>query len=553
MQLSSLPAVVTTSLAAAIAIVLPLTTSGFLTHFSDPRIAGRRNNVHHNTMKPMPIPPLHGIMDEVNSGAFNLSELLKGDGSRDDDELSSSEMEKAYEMFLGQLVFSTNDPRIDIMDNYELCSDPQWLTWLERKIHSTRDVEEKMALRDLRDMIVDVKKRVELSQAAEERLSQEADEAERNRIASAEVEMEKGRAMSGTDVLKRAAAVDTAGVDAMVKDQNAARGKTNIRTTFYEKELTPEIRTSYEDMCSKVLPPYRAGDTPASIVFNYYDQFDAQFIKVLNERAMNGDAGSQAVLDALAIEQQKRVAAATESLKEVLSKGDPMRMEGAIVKLAKEGKVDEPFLLLLEANADQARAAGATGPAELMDKLRKRAMGEKDKQSATKEIKLLRQLLREPDANKREVLLTDAFTPKEALIVPGTAANAARAIDGDAPDEEKPLPDVPPPDFINCCKAVLLNFGNLNIDEERGDLSVQIKRIASEAEVVATRIYGKGMTAREQQDRAWKEQTTSIFDLEQLEIEAERRGESAPWANPDGGDELFPGFGPDGKMQIGGT
>lgn len=526
MQLSSLPAVVTTSLAAAIAIVLPLTTSGFLAHVvSDPRIAGRRNVVHHNIVKPLPIPPLYGIMDEVNSGAFNLSELLKGDGSSDD-ELSSSEMEKAYEMFLGQLVFSTNDPRIDIMDNYELCSDPQWLTWLERKINSTRDVEEKMALRDLRDMIVDVKKRVELSQAAEERLAQEAEEAERNRIASAEAEMEKGRAMSGTDVLKRAAAVDTAGVDAMVKDKNAARGKTNVRKTFYEKELTPEIRTSYEDMCSNVLPPYRAGDTPASIVFNYYDQFDAQFIKVLNERAMNGDAGSQAVLDALAIEQQKRVAAATESLKEVLSKGDPMRMEGAIVKLAKEGKVDESFLLLLEANADQARAAGATGPAELMDKLRKRAMNEKDKQSATKEIKLLRQLLREPDANKREVLLTDAFTPKEALIVsiyfifvkelcikhrrhetiiviivqvPGTAANAARAIDGDAPDEGKPLPDVPPPDFINCCKAVLLNFGNLNIDEERGDLSVQIKRIASEAEVVATRIYGKGMTAREQQ------------------------------------------------------
>ncbi|KAL7436674.1 hypothetical protein ACHAXH_009343 [Discostella pseudostelligera] len=500
-----------------------------------------------NDVKSQSIPPLRGIMDEVNSGAFDLSDLLKGDG---DDELSSSEMEKAYEMFLGQLVFSSNDPRIDIMDNYELCSDPQWLTWLDRKINNTRDVEEKVALRDLRDMIIDIKKRVELSQAAEERLAQEAEEDEQNRIAAAEAEMEKGRAMSGTDVLKKAAAVDTAGVDAMVKDQNAAG---SVRKTFYEKELTPEIRTSYEDMCSKVLPPYRAGDTPASIVFNYYDQFDAQFIKVLNERAMNGDAGSQAVLDALAMEQQKRVAAATESLKEVLSKGDPMRMEGAIVKLAKEGKIDEPFLLLLEANADQARAAGATGPAELMDKLRKRAMGEKDKQSASKEIKLLRQLLREPDANKREVLLTDAFTPKEALIVPGTAANAAKAIDGEAPDEEKPLPDVPPPDFINCCKAVLLNFGNLNIDEERGDLSVQIKRIASEAEVVATRIYGKGMTAREQQDRAWKEQTTSIFDLEQLEIEAERRGETAPWANPNAGDELFPGFGPDGKMQIGGT
>ena len=92
-------------------------------------------------------------------------------------------------------------------------------------------------------------------------------------------------------------------------------------------------------------------------------------------------------------------------------------MEGAIVKLAKEGRIDEPFLLLLEANADQAEAAGAAGPAALMRKLRKRAMNEKDKQSATKEIKLLRQLLREDDSNAREQLLTDAFTPKEALIV----------------------------------------------------------------------------------------------------------------------------------------
>ena len=90
-----------------------------------------------------------------------------------------------------------------------------------------------------------------------------------------------------------------------------------------------------------------------------------------------------------------------------------------------------------------------------------------------------------------------------AYKVPGTAANAAKAMEGEAPDEEKPMPDVPPPDFINCCKAVLLNFGNLNISEEKGDLSTQIKMIASEAEVVATRIYGKGMTAREQQVRAF--------------------------------------------------
>ena len=61
-----------------------------------------------------------------------------------------------------------------------------------------------------------------------------------------------------------------------------------------------EIRMSYEEMCQKVLPPYKPGDTPTSIVFKFYDQFDAQFIKVLNERAQNGDSGSQDVLSALA-------------------------------------------------------------------------------------------------------------------------------------------------------------------------------------------------------------------------------------------------------------
>ena len=62
------------------------------------------------------------------------------------------------------------------------------------------------------------------------------------------------------------------------------------------------------------------------------------------------------------------------------------------------------------------------------------------------------------------------------------------------------MPDVPPPNFINACKAVLLNFGNLGTDDDhRGDLATRIKQLASEAEVVATRIYGKGMTLREQQ------------------------------------------------------
>ena len=314
---------------------------------------------------------------------------------------------------------------------------------------------------------------------------------------------------------------------------------------------------SYESLVKKVLPPYKAGRTPATIVQTYYDQFDAQFVKVLSELStVHDNADAQNVLEALAVEQQKRILAATKALKSVLSLGDPRKMEGAVIKMVREGKVDEAFLLLLEANENQALAAGATGPAQIMSRIRLRAVEEKDKQSSSKEIALIRKLLRTEDASARETILEDAFTPRANLLVAGTTQNAMKAIDGEAPDQEKPVPDVPPPDFINACKAVLLNFGNLGSDDaNRGDLATRIRKIAAEAEVVATRIYGKGMSLREQQDQMWETQTTSIFDLETLEIEAERNGEVAPWTNPNSNDDEFsmPGFDKDGRMQIGGV
>lgn len=348
--------------------------------------------------------PLFGILDEINGDDFNLL------GGSSGDDTSDADMNAAYETFLAQLVFSANDPRMDIVDNIDLCSDPVWLQWLQNKIDTSTDVEEKMALRDLNEMILDIVKRIELSKAQEEREAQAKEDAEKARLATAEAEAEEGRKMSDSDVLRKASSVDRGGLG------DAQEIKTQ-KTNFYEEVITPEIRMSYDDMVKKVLPPYKPGETPATVVFAYYDQFDAQFIKVLKERSENGETESQEVLDALSIEQSKRLSAATENIKAVLAAGDPMRMEGVIVKFAKEGKIDEPFLLLLEANANQAAAAGAQGPAQLMKKLGQRAMEEKDKQSQTKEIKLLRQLLRTDEAEKREELLTEAFTPKQGLIV----------------------------------------------------------------------------------------------------------------------------------------
>jgi hypothetical protein len=265
-------------------------------------------------------------------------------------------------------------------------------------------------MKDLYEMIVDIKKRVDLSKLSEEREAREAELKEQERIQQAEAEAEAGRQMSNTDVLRKAAAISSA---KSVEEKKEAAEK----VSFFVQDLTPEIRMSYEDTLKQLLPPYKAGDTPQTIIIANYERFDAQFVKVLAERSSNGDDDSAVLLEALAEEQSKRIAAATESLKSVLAMGEPMKMEGALVKLAREGKMDESFLLLLEANENQARDAGALGPAELMKRLRMRAAEEKDKQVSSKEIRLIRRLLRAENSQERETILEDAFTPREALLV----------------------------------------------------------------------------------------------------------------------------------------
>ena len=347
---------------------------------------------------------LYGLLDEINSDEYNLMDTSKGS--------DDSGINDQFEIFLGDLVFSTNDPRVDIMNNYERATDEKFMSWMENKAENSNDPQERLALKDLYEMIVDIKKRVELSKLAEERQAREAEMQEEERIKQAEMDAEAGRQMSNADVLKKAAAIGS--VQASEESEGVSEKK-----SFFDEELTPEIRMSYEDTLKKLLPPYKAGETPKSVVAQNYEKFDAQFVKVLTERSSNGDEDSKALLEALAEEQSKRIAAATETLKSVLSMGEPMKMEGAIVKLAREGKIDEAFLLLLEANETQARGAGATGPAELMKKLRLRAADEKDKQVTSKEIRLIRKLLRTDDATEREKILEDAFTPRENLLVRG--------------------------------------------------------------------------------------------------------------------------------------
>lgn len=177
---------------------------------------------------------LRGLLDEMNSDAYNLMST----NSDADDKI---DLHNAYEMLLAELVFSTNDPRIDIMNRFDLATDPVFLKWmLEQKIETSKDPEERLALKDLFDMIMDIKTRVDVNRLQEERLAKEAMEKEQARMADAEVTAETGRTMSNADVIKRAQQIQNADMidpnsssNASDKDSSEAPSK---RTSFYEAD-----------------------------------------------------------------------------------------------------------------------------------------------------------------------------------------------------------------------------------------------------------------------------------------------------------------------------
>ncbi|GMH70188.1 hypothetical protein TrVE_jg2419 [Triparma verrucosa] len=523
----------------------PALTSSFNLPFTKPSPRHVASFLPKSTSPPPPaLRPLFGILDEVNDDSlFSL-----GGGKPDTTSSGApvvSDKSQAFEIFLAELVFSTQDIRVDIMDNIEKAEDPEFRQWLKEKSETSTDVDEREAMRSLSDTIEETVNMIALGKQQEEREKKAKEETIAAEAEVIDAQAEAGRSMSDSDVIRKASKVDTAGIDAAVASDTTKK-------TFMESEITPEIRQSYQPLMKKLLPPYKPGETVEMVVRKNYEMVDAQLIKCLVEKKGN-EEGSEEVLSAISAIQEMKVAAATESLKKVLGAGDPARMEGEIIKLARDGGVDESFLLLLEANINQATAAGATDVAAVMNKLKLKAETEKDKQQTAPEIQLLRKLMRTEDTKDRERLLEDAFTPKEKLLVKGTTENAEKALTGEAPEEEKAMPDVPPPDFINACKAVMLNFGNVSSDNQ--DVMKKIQTIAAEAEIVATRIYGKGMSPQEQQDRAWKEESTSIFDLERMELDAMSRGEQAPWSKDSSEDEDMLGgmFDKDGKMRIGGS
>jgi hypothetical protein len=206
----------------------------------------------------------------------------------------------------------------------------------------------------------------------------------------------------------------------------------------------------------------------------------------------------------------KRIGGAQDRLKRILDKRTLPAMETELVAMIRRNEVDEALILLIEANIQQAELAGANQAVEVLKRLNKRINDDKDKKLPD-EVRLLRALMRIEVSEERKGLLYDAFKAQKIMT------------------EEEGVTDGPPlispPMFINTVRQFIQSFGNI----DAFNIMDRALAVIDEAQVVATDLYGSGMTKREQQQMMFEKKSISVWDLASYEEKSLLSGEDVPW------------------------
>ena len=427
------------------------------------------------------------------------------------------------EILLGELIFSSRDPRLEVAQEPEAYDD-KFCDFVTAKAEASDDLEERVALKSLAETIKAVRAQIAKNEEEAKKASQKTD-----------VEEEKtarGAIPSNAEILRSAQSTVAFGASATKEEKRQAQILADEKS---EAGLSGAALETYDVLLRDLLHKSEDADILASAIEANFDSCDLNLLNLATSRKNGGDERAGRVLEAVNAATVQKLQMATQRLGSVLKAGAPEKMFAKIIELATVGAVDRAFLELLDANRQQALNAGATEAALLMKRLGDRAKDELDKKYAEEpEKKLLRALLRcGDDAKARELLLRKAFEPKEKLEL---------NFDGEA---TKGGPDVAPPAFIAACQTLIKDFGNIDdvkSEQFSGSLSERLLAIADQAEQIAVSIFGESMTPKEQQDQVWNEGTTSVFDLEAAEMAAETQGDRMPWQDDSYDDMLPPGF-----------
>jgi hypothetical protein len=392
------------------------------------------------------------------------------------------------ERILASLLFSDRDIVEDVLNNLHEIND-EFTDFLQKKIDDTKDMEERVGLSSLLDTVTSILDRVKDVQgddidSADEELSIDA------------VKQRMREVQSGGEVNEL--------------------GKKKAAEIF-------SVQVEKKDTFMKILERFQnlpEGSDLTSAVEANYDLCDYEFMQMLKseEQACYVEGADveakfySDLYDTIRSVMTARIGSAQDKLALILSKRTLPAMESEIVALVRKNQADEALILLIEANIQQADNNGVKQAADILRKLNQRIQSEKEKQLPD-ETRLMRALMKIQETEERKGLLYNAFKPTKTM-------------NADSELEEGP-PLISPPLFINTVKLFIQSFGNLE------DFKIKDRAIAiiDEAEIVATDIWGAGMSARDQQKYMWDKKSVSVWDLADFEHEAEMSGADVPWRN----------------------
>ena len=392
------------------------------------------------------------------------------------------------EQILASLLFSNNDILEDVLNNLHEIDD-RFTKFLQDKVEKTRDIEERAGLQSLLDTVTSVLDRVKEVQGDSGTVINEE-------LTMDQVKQRMQEVQLGAEIEKK--------------------GGEEVAKSFTVQQ---DKRDSFKLILERFLGLPNQEALIAAVEANY-DLCDLQFMEMLKSEAdacfVEGADAEGRQYQELAATINKvmvsRLDQAQQRLQRILSKREVKAMESEVVAMVRKGEVDEALILLIETNAQQAEKAGAKQAAEVLRVLYRRIVSERER-LLPDEQRLLRALLKEPLSEKRKELLYEAFKMVKSMGNDGVL------------HEDAPL--ISPPAFINIARQFILNFGNV----EKMNLMEKVNAIIDEAQIVATELYGEGMSPRDQQKYMFEKNSVSVWDLANFEEMAMMSGEEVPWRN----------------------
>lgn len=323
--------------------------------------------------------------------------------------------------------------------------------------------------------------------------------------------------------------------DKQLAKAEAAKAEQN---TTAAKVSTPadKAQATYNELIDALLEAQSRGDEAlrAQVVLRY-DNIDKRMLELLDERARAEEDEARAdalrdVLNCINKEMEVRLKAAMGRLSELFSvRGGIGELRAKVRSLADSGGIDEPFILLLQSNIDNAKEAGENEAVQVMT-LMMNTVKEVVEMQLPIELQLIRRLLRTESRDVRVEMLLDAFSlGKQVATVDGGLSSGVK-VDGKA--------------FVSALRELIEKYGAFD-----KSFIERLSQIGEESEAVARKIYGmEGKDVTDLQREAFHKRRVSVWDLEGVEVSEEAQGTKAPWLGKLGA--MPQGFNEDGKMSV---